>query len=105
MPGRRVSVPVVGEPQALGQTQAGQGLGVEVRPICHVRIVSATVDYRYIFSCYIHKTLKESCLRRKIHFNRVYHSKTTKLILLDSLLQEAEHVARLYVSDSWGSQL
>jgi hypothetical protein len=32
-------------------------------------------------------------------------SKTTKLILLDSLLQEAEHVARLSVSDSWGSQL
>ncbi len=31
--------------------------------------------------------------------------KTTKLILLDSLLQEAEHVARLSVSDSWGSQL
>ncbi len=32
-------------------------------------------------------------------------AKTTKLILLDSLLQEAEHVARLYVTDSWGSQL
>ncbi len=30
VPGRWVSVPVVGEPQTLGQTQAGQGLGVEV---------------------------------------------------------------------------
>jgi hypothetical protein len=36
---------------------------------------------------------------------QIRESKTTKLILLDSLLQEAEHVARLYVSDSWGSQL
>jgi hypothetical protein len=62
VPGRRVSVPVVGEPQTLGQTQAGQGLGVEVRPICHVRVVPATVErVRFIWVFYGHKkTLTES---------------------------------------------